>query len=260
MPEAPTKVAGKVKKRLPSIEDLVWTWSPRSERESGDAVVRNLLLHWLPNKVSRRAVATSYSFWLGTISAALFLILTLTGVVLMFLYVPSVERAYGTVKDLEFAVSYGGFLRALHRIGAHLMVAFVFLHMVRVFLTGAYKNGVLAGQNRPLNWWIGLVMLVVTLFLSFTGYLLPWDQLAYWATTVGTNMARNAPLIGAQGPLAMVGQDSDVAFVLLGGRTIGQSALLRFYVLHCFALPLAAVVLMAVHFWRIRKDGFSRPL
>jgi len=182
-------VSSKKTKRLPSLEDLAWTWSPRSEREAGDAVVRNFLLNWFPAKVSKRALATSYSFWLGTISALLFLILTLTGVVLMFLYVPSVERAYPTIKDLEYAVSFGAFLRASHRIAAHLMVAVVFLHMVRVFLTGAYKNGVLTGQNRPLNWWIGLVMLVTTLFLSFTGYLLPWDQLAYWAVTVGTNIS-----------------------------------------------------------------------
>ncbi len=237
-------MSSKKTKILSFLEDLIWTWSPRSELEAGDAVVRNFLLHWFPSKVSKRALATSYSFWLGTISALLFLILTLTGVVLMFLYVPSVERAYPTIKDLEYAVSFGAFLRASHRIAAHLMVAVVFLHMVRVFLTGAYKNGVLTGQNRPLNWWIGLVMLVATLFLSFTGYLLPWDQLAYWAVTVGTNIAKAVPLVGEQS-----------RFFLLGGNEIGQNTLIRFYVLHCVFLPGFLGGLFIWHMWRIHKDG-----
>ncbi len=167
------------KKRRFSLRSLTWSWDPKNEREAGDAVVRNFLLHWFPNKVTKRGLQTRYSMWLGVISFFLFIILTLTGVVLMFLYVPSVERAYGSIKDLEYQFSFGAFLRAIHRMAAHLMVIAVFLHMVRVFLTGAFKNGVLARQNRPLNWWIGLVMLLLTLLLSFTGYLLPWDQLAY---------------------------------------------------------------------------------
>ena len=106
MAEASAPLVERIRKRLPSMADLTWTWVPRSEREAGDAVVRNVLLHWFPNKVSRRSLATSYSCWLGTISAFLLLILTLTGVVLMFLYVPSVERAYSSIKDLEYAVSF----------------------------------------------------------------------------------------------------------------------------------------------------------
>ena len=174
----------------------------------------------------------------------LFLILTLTGTVLMFLYVPSVERAYLSVKDLEYTVSFGWFLRGLHRISAHLMVAVVFLHMVRVFLTGAYKNGTATNQNRPVNWIVGVVLLLVTLFLSFTGYLLPWDQLAYWAITVGTNIASAAPVVGDW-----------MRFILLGGNTIEQNTLIRFYVLHCFFLPLIVLALFSYHMWRVRKDG-----
>jgi len=226
------------------LDSITWTWAPRSEFEAGNAVVRNFLLHWFPNKVSHRSLATSYSFWLGTISAMLLLILTLTGVILMFLYVPSVERAYTSVKDLEYSISFGRFLRATHRIAAHLMVAAVFLHMVRVFLTTAYKNGVMAHQNRPLNWWIGLVMLVCTLFLSFTGYLLPWDQLAFWAVTVGTNIATAVPLVG-----------EEVRFFLLGGYEINQNTLIRFYVLHCMFLPILLGGLFVWHMWRIHKDG-----
>lgn len=229
----------------PLWEKLTWTWRPESRREAGDAVVRNLLLHWFPAKVTLESLSWGYSFWLGTISAVLFVILTVTGGVLMFLYVPSVERAYLSVKDLEFSMSFGWFLRGLHRISAHLMVAAVFLHMVRVFLTGAFKNGRKAvGQNRPLNWIVGVALLLITLLLSFTGYLLPWDQLAYWAITVGTNIASSAPVFG-----------EPTRFMLLGGTTIEQGTLIRFYVLHCFILPLTLVGLVGYHMWRVRKDG-----
>jgi quinol-cytochrome oxidoreductase complex cytochrome b subunit len=227
-----------------TLEKIRWTWQPASNREAGDSIVRNFLLHWFPSKVTHRSLSWNYSFWLGTISAVLFLILTLTGVVLMFLYVPSVERAYLSVKDLEYAVSFGWFIRGLHRICAHLMVAVVFLHMVRVFLTGAYKNGTATNQNRPLNWIIGVALLLATLLLSFTGYLLPWDQLAFWAITVGTNIASAAPIVGEW-----------IRFILLGGTTIEQNALLRFYVLHCFFLPVFVLLLFSYHMWRIRKDG-----
>jgi cytochrome b-561 len=223
---------------------LTWPWKPESDLEAGDSVVRNLLLHWFPSKITLPGLSFQYSMWLGSASAVLFAILTVTGIVLMFNYVPSVERAYASVKDIEYVVSFGWFIRGLHRIGAHLMVAVVALHAVRVFLTGGYKNGSGAGQNRPFNWVIGVVLLLLTLFLSFTGYLLPWDQLAYWAITVGTNIAKSAPLFGVQ-----------TRFVLLGGNTIAQSALLRFYVLHCFFLPMFVIFLFSWHMWRVRKDG-----
>ncbi|MGE5206009.1 MAG: cytochrome b N-terminal domain-containing protein, partial [Chlamydiota bacterium] len=225
-------------------EKVSWSWNPRGEREAGDSIVRNLMLHWFPAKISLPSLSFRYSLWLGTVAATLFFVLTVTGLALMFLYVPSVERAYLSVKDIEFATSYGWFIRGVHRIAAHLMVAVVVLHMVRAFLTGAFKNGFGAVQNRPLNWLIGVVMLLVTLVLSFTGYLLPWDQLAYWAVTVGTNIARAAPLLG-----------EGVRYVLLGGHQIEQNALLRFYVLHCFFLPVLLLGLFAWHMWRIRKDG-----
>ncbi len=223
---------------------LTWTWKPESEFEAGDSIVRNLLLHWFPSKIAFESMSFRYSLWLGTASAVLFAVLTLTGIILMFLYVPSVERAYASVKDIEYAVAFGWFMRGLHRIGAHLMVLIVFVHMIRVFLTGGYKNGVAPEQNRPLNWIIGVLLLLSTLLLSFTGYLLPWDQLAFWAITVGTNIALAAPLVGEQ-----------IRFLLLGGNEIAQSALIRFYVLHCFVLPTAVLMLFAWHMWRIRKDG-----
>ena len=225
-------------------KQLLWTWNPGSDKESGDAVVKNVMLHWFPNKVSKASLAWNYSVYLGTISFVLFMILVGTGLVLMFLYVPSVERAYASVKDIEFVVSFGWLLRSVHRISAHLMVAVVFIHMMRVFLTGAYKNGKAVGSNRPLNWIIGITLLLLTLLLSFTGYLLPWDQLAYWAITVGTNIASSAPVVGEQ-----------VRFFLLGGNFIDQNALIRFYVLHVFFLPVLVLLLFSWHMWRIRKDG-----
>ncbi|MCP4900049.1 MAG: DUF4405 domain-containing protein [bacterium] len=225
-------------------EKLFWSWTPRSKREAGSGIVANFLLHWFPNRVSQRSLSFGYSFYLGTIAFVLFLILVVSGVVLMFLYVPSVERAYWSIKDLDHAVSFGWLLRRLHRIGAHLMVAVVFLHMFRVFLTGSYKAGKVAQSARPVNWVLGVALLVLTLLLSFTGYLLPWDQLAFWAITVGTNIAASVPWVG-----------EPTRQFLLGGTLIGQSTLIRFYVLHCALLPLVLFAVAAWHMWRIRKDG-----
>lgn len=221
-----------------------WSYRPQSDREAGDAVVSNFLLHWFPAKVCKRSLDWSYSFWLGTISAALFLLLILSGFPLLFLYVPSVERAYASVKDIEYVITFGSWIRAVHRLSAHLMVVAVFLHLVRVFLTGAYKNGIGRGQRREWNWVMGVAMLLLTLFLSFTGYLLPWDQLAYWAVTVGTNIASSVPVVGPS-----------LRELLIGGRTIEQPTLIRFYVLHVIVLPAALGVLFAYHMWRVRKDG-----
>jgi len=180
----------------------------------------------------------SYSLWLGTIAACLFAILALTGLLLLFFYVPSVQNAYWSIKDLDNVVVFGWLLRAQHRWAAHLMVAVVFLHLVRVFLTAAYRG------QRVWNWYIGIVLLVLTLFLSFSGYLLPWDQLAYWALTIGTGIAKAIPFLG-----------NTVRFLLVGGNVIGQSSLIRFYVMHNFLLPALLLLFFALHMWRIRKDG-----
>ena len=226
------------------IDKLLWSWRPQSTREAGDGVVSNFLLHWFPNRVTLKSFSIKYSLYLGTISLVLFAILTVTGVILMFLYVPSVERAYWGIKDLDYAVSFGWFLRRLHRISAHLMVATVFLHMFRVFLTGSYKKGNAVGSNRPFNWVLGVILLALTLFLSFTGYLLPWDQLAFWAITVGTSIAASIPVFG-----------ESMRQFLLGGTLVDQNTLIRFYVLHVVFLPLMLIGILIWHMWRIRKDG-----
>jgi quinol-cytochrome oxidoreductase complex cytochrome b subunit len=216
---------------------------PSNDLERAQTSFTNFFLHLHPVKVHRNTLRPIYTLGLGLMSLFLFLILVVTGVLLMFYYVPSTTQAYDRMLDLRGTVAFGIFLRNMHRWSAHGMVALVFLHMCRVFLTGAYK------KPREFNWVIGVLLLLVTLFLSFTGYLLPWDQLAFWAITVGTSIAGYAPLVGKQ-----------MQFVLLGDTTVGQEALLRFYVLHVAVLPATLVLLMAIHFWRIRKDGgLSRP-
>jgi len=206
-------------------------------------VLSNVFLHLHPAKINRDAVRYSYTWGMGGITFYLFIVLTFTGVLLMFYYHPTKVQAFRDVLYLEHDVPFGKLLRNMHRWAAHLMVITVWLHMFRVFLTGSYK------KPREFNWGVGTLLLLITLLLSFTGYLLPWDQLSIWAVTVGTNMAKYAPIAGPY-----------TRYLLIGGRVVGDNALLRFYVLHVVGLPLAAFLLMVVHFWRVRKDGFSGGL
>ncbi len=216
---------------------------PASNLERAQAAISSFLLHVQPAKVNRRVLKFRTTLGLGLITLYLFLILIVTGVLLMFYYVPATDYAYQNMKDLEFVVTAGLVLRNMHRWAAHLMVLFVVLHMCRVFYTGAYKT------PREFNWVLGVMLFLLTLALSFTGYLLPWDQLAYWAITVGTSIAGYAPVVGQK-----------LKFMFLGGHVVGESALIRFYVLHVIVLPLGAVMLIAVHLWRVRKDGgLARP-
>ncbi len=216
---------------------------PKSDRTRVAAMVSSLLLHLHPARVMRHSLRFVTTFGLGLVSFYLFVVLVVTGLLLMLYYSPHPSEAYRSMKDLEFAVAFGRPLRNLHRWAAHAMVATVFLHMCRVFFTAAYK------PPRQFNWIVGVLLLLSTLALSFTGYLLPWDQLAYWAITVGTSIVAYAPVVGER-----------LRFLLLGGHTIGGTALLRFYVLHCVILPLALALLVSLHFWRVRKDGgLARP-
>ncbi len=225
------------------VRSVFRTGLPRTNLARAQAMVSSFFLHLHPAKVHRDSLRPTRTFGLGLVTLHLFLLLVGTGVLLMFHYVPSVERAYDSMKDLQFVVSAGVLLRNTHRWAAHLMVVSVFLHMARVFFMGAYK------PPREFNWILGVSLLLLTLFLSFTGYLLPWDQLAFWAITVGTSIASYAPLVG-----------ESFRYLLLGGTTVGQPALLRFYVLHVALLPAIAVLVIAVHVYRVRKDGgLARP-
>jgi quinol-cytochrome oxidoreductase complex cytochrome b subunit len=215
-----------------------------SPRNRSYVVMNNVLYHLHPVKVKRHGVKLSYTLCLGGLSFFLFILLTITGIFLMFYYTPSAETAYADIEALSTNVAFGSLVRNMHRWGAHLMVLSVFLHMSRVFYHGAYK------PPREFNWVVGVVLLFLTLLLSFSGYLLPWDQLALWAVTVGSNMASFVPVVGNQ-----------VKFALLAGVEVSAPTLLRFYVLHVLAFPFILVIFLSVHFWRVRKDGgISGPL
>jgi quinol-cytochrome oxidoreductase complex cytochrome b subunit len=235
---------GKADKILEQVErSRVWRSIFRSGQGSSPlhralAIQQNVFLHLFSTKVRKRMLGFSATWYLGALTLGTFLILIITGVLLMLYYHPSVPQAYADMKDLQFVVSSGLFLRNLHRWSAQVMVFLVFAHMFRVFYRGAYR------PPREFNWVVGIVLLLITLLLSYTGYLLPWDQLAYWAITVGSNLSKTVPVVGDK-----------IHFLLLGGNEVNANALLRFYVLHCLILPLAALLFIAVHFWRIRKDG-----
>lgn len=201
-------------------------------------MTQSIFLHLHSVKVSRKSLKATYSFGLGLLTTFSFIELTLTGILLMFYYVPSVERAFVDIVELQTTVPFGQLLRNMHRWGAHLMVGMSVLHMLRVFYTGAYK------RPREFNWIIGVILLVLTLGGSFTGYLLPWDQLSFWAITVGTSIAGYAPVVG---PIMQE--------ILLGGAEVGQESLTRFYALHIMVIPTFLLLLISVHIWRVRKDG-----
>ena len=226
---------------LNAVGRSVWRigW-PVTDKDRAAVMISSIFLHLHPARVSRHVLRPSATLGLGLISGILFVVLSVTGLALMLYYVPYPPEAYRSMKDLQFVVTFGVVLRNMHRWSAHAMVVVVFLHMCRVFWTGSYK------APREFNWVVGVMLLLLTLALSFTGYLLPWDQLAYWAITVGTNIAAYAPLVGDR-----------VKFLMLGGHVIGPMTLLRFYVLHCVMLPLLMLMLVSVHVWRVRKDGLS---
>src|ERR1051325_6106353 len=215
-------------------------------------LLSNVFLHLHPANVNRDALAYNFTWGMGGMTFYVYITLVFTGTLLMFYYHPSKVVAFRDILYLENDVPFGKLLRNMHRWGAHLMVIMVELHMFRVFLTGSYK------KPREFNWVVGVLLLVLTLLLSFTGYLLPDDQLGFWAVTVGTNMAPAAPLLGSEGPFGpQLGMTpfNDVRFGLLGGSIVDANALLRSYIWHCIAIPLIISIFMAVHFWRIRKDG-----
>lgn len=228
---------GRLKEVWRSVFRIGW---PKTDKDRSAAIISSFFLHVHSAKVKRQTLRPSYTLGLGLISFYLFMVLIVTGVALMLYYTPRPPDAYRSMKDLQFVVTFGTILRNMHRWSAHGMVIVVFLHMCRVFFTGGYK------RPRQFNWVVGVGLLVLTLGLSFTGYLLPWDQLSYWAITVGSSIVGYAPWIG-----------DSIKYLLLGGHTIGPGTVLRFYVLHCVVLPAGMLTLVAVHFFRVRKDGLS---
>ena len=222
-----------------SIIRVPW---PTNNLERARIMFSSFFLHLHPVKSRRAALRATYTFGLGFLSFWMFLVLTITGALLMLYYIPSTELAYQSMQALATEVNFGILIRNLHKWSAEAMVLIVFLHMLRVFFTGAYR------PPREFNWGIGVILIIITLLLSFTGYLLPWDQLSFWAITVGGNIGGAAPFLG-----------DATRSALLGAPEVGQETLIRFYVLHVLILPLVLAFLVAVHFWRVRKDGFSGP-
>jgi quinol-cytochrome oxidoreductase complex cytochrome b subunit len=218
------------------------------EISDSSAALRNPLhaiVRWredFQRMLSARVIESQLGFrvtwYLGALTLGCFIIQVTTGLLLMLYYHPSIPQGYADMKDLEFVVSSGYMLRSLHRWSAHAMVFLVFMHMAKVFYRQGYK------PPRELNWIIGVLLLLATLLLSYTGYLLPWDQLSYWGTTVGANIISSIPVVGAK-----------LRFYLLGGHTVNANALLRFYVLHTMIFPLLVIALIAVHLWRLHEDG-----
>jgi quinol-cytochrome oxidoreductase complex cytochrome b subunit len=225
--------------RTSSVGRSFWRSPDRAtERDRAAGHWANFFLHIYPVKVRRKELRFSYSAFLGVASLVLFGSLVVSGIYLMFFYVPSPATAYGDIQTIQTEIAFGQFIRNVHRWSAHLMVIAVAAHMARVFYRGAYK------PPREFNWVVGVVLLVLTLLMSFTGYLLPWDQLAFWAVTVGTSMADFVPFVG-----------SAARTVLLGGEEVGSATLLRFYVLHVAVLPTAITLVVTIHLWRWRKDS-----
>ncbi len=231
-------------------DSIVRHGRPVSDRSRSQAVMGNFFLHVLPTRTHVNSLKFKTTLGLGVITLVLFFLLVITGVLLMIYYKPDVNQAYDSMWDIMYVVPTGRFMRNIHRWSAHAMVACVILHMARVFYTSACK------APREFNWVVGMGLFVVTLFLSFTGYLLPWDQLAFWAITIGSNIAQSprevTEALGITQQFDIGGMQKEL---LLGAHYVGQEALTRFYVLHVMILPMVLVALVGVHVWRVRKDG-----
>jgi len=224
--------------------------APRSDRTRSTFVFGNVFLHLHSVRTHRWSLRWSTTWGLGILTLAAFVLTLVTGVMLMFYYKPYPDVAYQSIKDIHYVVPTGRFIRNIHRWAANVMVVAVILHMARVFFTGAYRS------PREFNWLIGMALLVTTLGLSFTGYLLPWDQLAYWAITIGANIAQSPrEVTDALGITQYFDPGGLQKLILLGSDQVGEEALIRFYLLHVMLLPLGLGALLAVHFWRVRKDG-----
>jgi quinol-cytochrome oxidoreductase complex cytochrome b subunit len=226
------------KSRLSWKEQLIYTDRVGDDRSRMRAAANNVLVHIHPTTVQASALRLSYTWGLGGISVVLAGMLAITGVLLMFRYDATVDQAYMSIQVLETQVIFGSLIRAVHHWSANLLVITTGLHLLRVFLTGSYKRG------RTANWVVGVVLLMLVLAFNFTGYLLPWDQLAFWAITVSTSLLDYIPLVGGA-----------LSSLILGGPEVGQNALRNFYAVHVVVLPVILILTMVYHFWKIRKSG-----
>lgn len=196
-----------------------------------------------PTPKYRTAIENYFLACLGGISFVIFIVQAITGVFLLFYYRPTVQEAYQSIIEITNIAPYGWLIRGLHQWGANIMVLTVMMHMIRIYFIGAYK------PPRDLNWIVGVFLLLTTLAFGFTGYLLPWSQLSYWATTVVTEALKSVPFVGDK-----------LAYLVRGGHTVGQLTLTRFFAIHVVILPGIIAVLLGLHFLMIRRQGISEPL
>jgi len=225
--------------------------TPATTLERTRAISKNFFLHIHAAKLDPYVLKPTFTFGLGVVATSLFLILITSGIFLLFYYTPSIERAYFSILDITYVVSGGRFLRNLHRWSAHGLVFISLLHLARVFYTGAYSRG------RGLVWYSGMILLLLVLSFSFSGYLLPWDQLAFWAVTIASNIANATREIGVP---AFMDPGRFLKYLLLGGDQVGQATLTRFFLLHVVFLPITTLFMLGYHFWRMRKsDGLNTP-
>jgi quinol-cytochrome oxidoreductase complex cytochrome b subunit len=209
---------------------------PKTDADRQRTILEFLVLHMRPVRVRRSTLQFTHTFGLGGMSLVLIGLLMASGILLMLAYDPSPEQAYQSVQDLQSASLFGGFVRGAHHWSANVLVVIAVLHLLRVFFTGGYHG------PRRFNWVIGLALLAGILAANFTGYLLPWDQLSFWAVTICTSMLGYVPGIGGW-----------LQAFARGGTEIGRGTLVLFYSFHTTVIPVVLIILMAFHFWRVRK-------
>ena len=209
---------------------------PVTDRDRRWVVFNTLLLHFRPTQLPEKTLRFTHTFGLGGMSLVLILLLFTTGILMMFVYQPSPEVAYESITSLQDDVLFGGLVRNTHHWSANLLVGIALLHLLRVYLTGGYH------APRQFNWVVGLVLLLFILVANFTGYLLPWDQLSYWAITISTAMLAYVPWVGER-----------LQLLARGGSEISSATLIGFYTIHTTVVPAVLIVVSALHFWRVRK-------
>lgn len=210
----------------------------KNYRNDKPELFSGILLHLHPKTINKDTLKFNRTFGLGGMAALLIVILFITGILLRFYYEPFPQKAYDSILHLQNNVLFGQLIRNIHHWCGVFLVIISFLHLLRTFFTGAFQ------LSRKINWLVGLFLLVLVIASNFTGYLLPWDQLAYWAVTVGTSLLNYIPIIGPS-----------LRSVIIGGDEVSSSTLLIFFNFHTAVFPILILLLMAYHFWRVRKAG-----
>ncbi len=210
----------------------------KKEASGSKSAFTAFLLHLHPRSIPEETLRFRLSFGLGGMAVTLVVTLVLTGILQLLSYSPHPESAYLSIQQIYTKPALGGFIRNIHFWAGNLLVIITALHLLRVFFTGALLN------TRKYNWLIGIVVIILVQFANFTGYLLPWDQLAFWAVTIFTNMVDSVPIVG-----------SWMVTVLRGGSEVGEATLSNFFALHIGVIPACLCVLLIWHFWMVRKAG-----